>query len=158
MKCNLVSFSMKLMIDFKRVLDLYDPESSVFIFSEYQIQMNNLFFSNVCRDKCELPPWCEPRVAALGGSLDRSRAWGGLTDVSFQVVGGENKMHSFLFLIMYLAESLFAGSSSPCVWRNLGPSFWPSKNQVQHRWELYWTVCNHDKRKFDTILLIDMLI
>ena len=70
---------MKLMIDFKRVLDLYDPESSVFIFSEYQIQMNNLFFSNVCRDKCELcleapPPWCEPRVAALGGSLDRSRA------------------------------------------------------------------------------------
>ena len=45
---------MMLMIDFKRVLDLYDPESSVFIFSEYQIQMNNLFFSNVCRDKCEL--------------------------------------------------------------------------------------------------------
>ena len=96
------------------------------------------------------PPWCEPRVAALGGSLDRSRAWGGLTDVSFQVVGGENKMQSFLFLIKYLAGSQFAGSSSPCVCRNLGPSSWPSKNQVQHRGEYtgqYATMI----RKFDTI-------
>ena len=92
------------------------------------------------------PPWCEPRVAALGGSLDRSRAWGGLTDVSFQVVGGKNKMQSVLFLIKYLAGSQFAGSFSPCVCRNLGPSSWPSKNQVQHRGELYWTVCNHDKK------------